>query len=221
MGLWNTFLFLNFLVMFVYFVWSLFSMNDFSPLFLNCIDVVGAKKNGNAASPTAEEIGRFDLRVGKIISIERHPDADALYVQKIDLGEDTPRTVVSGLVAYYTPSELEGKHVIVLSNLKPSKLRGIQSEGMVMAASIQQDDKTVVEVLEPPSGVKVGERVSVKGYTEKGSPDAVLNPKQKFYGECLLQMKTGGGCVAMYRDVALQTSAGPVKVKSLKDALIR
>jgi tRNA-binding EMAP/Myf-like protein len=68
--------------------------------------------------------------------IGRHPDADALYVEKIDIGEPTgPRTIVSGLVAYCTEEELLNRSVVILANLKPVSMRGVESAGMVLCSS--------------------------------------------------------------------------------------
>lgn len=78
----------------------------------------------------------MDIRVGKIVEVSKHPDADALYVEKIDLGEAAPRTVVSGLVNFISADELQNRLVAVLCNLKPAKMRGIESQGMVLCASV-------------------------------------------------------------------------------------
>ncbi len=84
---------------------------------------------------------KMDLRVGTIVKAEHHPDADKLYVLKIDLG-DEERTVVAGIRKAYTVKELIGKRVVVFANLEPAILRGIKSEGMVLAAV--KDDKVVL-----------------------------------------------------------------------------
>jgi len=73
--------------------------------------------------------------VGKVVEVARHPNADTLYVLKIDLAEEQPRTIISGLVKFVTQEELEQRLVAVLCNLKPSKMRGILSEGMVLCTS--------------------------------------------------------------------------------------
>lgn len=95
-------------------------------------------KGGNAANAAApEEDGphRLDIRVGKVVEVQRHPDADTLYVLKIDLAEAQPRTIISGLVKFVNIEELDQRLVAVLCNLKPSKMRGILSEGMVLCTS--------------------------------------------------------------------------------------
>ncbi|MDR1316063.1 MAG: methionine--tRNA ligase [Spirochaetales bacterium] len=77
---------------------------------------------------------RLRLKVAKITKIERHPDAQKLYIESVSLGAEE-RTIVSGLVPYYTEEELLGKNIILVSNLKPAKLRGVVSSGMLLAAS--------------------------------------------------------------------------------------
>ena len=72
---------------------------------------------------------RVDIRVGKILEVGPHPDADALYVEKIDVGEEQPRTVISGLRKFVPQDELQGALVAVVCNLKPANMRGIKSEG--------------------------------------------------------------------------------------------
>lgn len=120
--------------------------------------------NDNTTEDTAEEIPSFstlNLRVGKIIEVKKHPEADKLYVEKVDLGNGETRQIVSGLVAYYTEEELLGKKIIVAYNLKSAKLRGVLSEGMLLAAETRK--KKTVEVISPdePVGsvVKVGDSV--------------------------------------------------------------
>lgn len=91
-----------------------------------------------AAQPVAEvEDGphRLDIRVGKIVEVSKHPDADTLYVEKIDLGEAVPRTIVSGLAKYVPIEQMKDRSVAVLCNLKPAKMRGVESQGMVLCAS--------------------------------------------------------------------------------------
>jgi methionyl-tRNA synthetase len=93
---------------------------------------------------TPEEIVRdfpatMDLRVAKIVKIERHPKADKLYIETLEIanteGVLEERVIVSGLVPFYKEEELLNKHIIVAYNLKPAKLRGVESRGMLLAAS--------------------------------------------------------------------------------------
>ncbi|MFP4300928.1 MAG: methionine--tRNA ligase [Spirochaetaceae bacterium] len=112
-----------------------------------------------------EELFRrnIELRAAKIIEVERHPEADKLYIETLDDGSGEPRQIVSGLVPHYSEEELLGKTILIVSNLKPAKLRGVKSNGMLLAAS----DKTPegeerVEVLFVDHA-EPGERVVLEG----------------------------------------------------------
>jgi methionyl-tRNA synthetase len=107
-----------------------------------------AAAEAGAAAPTpAETAARFaaavDLRVGKIVEIKRHPEAEKLYVETVELGGGERRQIVSGLVPHYKEEELAGHNIILVANLKPAMIRGVESAGMLLAA---QEGKTV-EVL--------------------------------------------------------------------------
>jgi len=163
------------------------------------------------------DVSRLDIRVGKILTCKRHESADSLYVETIDVGELKPRQVVSGLVNFLTVEEMEGADVILLCNLKPSKLRGITSEAMVLAAS--DAGHTRVELVSPPLGSKVGERVYFEGYL--GLPDKELNPKHKIFEQIQPDLHSLSDCIAAYRDSPFTTSAGPCRVKSIKNGSIK
>ncbi len=100
------------------------------------------KKDGGTVSNEPEgitfiEFDQFmavDIKIGKIVSVDDHPDADRLYVVNIDDGSESGRTVCAGLKDYYSPDEMLGLHVAFVANLKPRKLRGVMSEGMMLAA---------------------------------------------------------------------------------------
>ena len=95
----------------------------------------------------------FKSRVGKITKVEDHPSADKLIVMEVDIGEK--RTLVAGLKEYYKKEELVGKKVIILANLAPRKLRGIDSRGMLLAA----DAGKVISLLTVDRDVEVGSKV--------------------------------------------------------------
>jgi len=105
-----------------------------------------------------EDFAKNEMRVGKILEIEDHPRADKLYVLKVDLGESSTRTIVAGLKPYYKKEELERKLGIFVTNLKPVKLRGIESNGMILAA--QNKNKTEVIFLTPEKKIEIGSKVS-------------------------------------------------------------
>ncbi len=99
-----------------------------------------------------------DLRVGTILDVQDHPKADKLYILTVDLGETEPRTIVAGLKKVYTKEDLKGKKGIFIANLEPVTLRGIQSNGMTLAAANGDDSiitlLTVSEDIEPGSKVR-------------------------------------------------------------------
>jgi len=82
-----------------------------------------------------EDFARVDLRVGTIRDAKPHPNADRLLVLTVDLGEATPRQLVAGIRAAYDLRSLPGQQVVVVANLKPATLRGVESQGMLLAAS--------------------------------------------------------------------------------------
>jgi methionyl-tRNA synthetase len=103
---------------------------------------------------TFEEMEKLDLRVGEIRAARDHPDAEKLMVLDVDIGEDI--TLVAGLKGYYELEQMIGKSIVVVSNLKPAKLRGIKSQGMLLAA----DEGDDVVLLTPIGDSKPGERVN-------------------------------------------------------------
>lgn len=119
------------------------------------------KEEKKKVAPTEkkEEIGiedftKVELKVGTIISAEKHPKADRLLVEQIDLGDET-RQIVSGIAASFTPEEVVGKKVVVVTNLKPVKLRGVESQGMILCASTDSDLDIVSIAKDLPNGTKV------------------------------------------------------------------
>jgi len=99
---------------------------------------------------------KLDLRVGQIIKVEEIEGADKLYKLSVDIGEET-RTVCAGLKKYYSKDELKGKKIILFANLAPRKLKGIESQGMILAAVNKEE--TEVVLLAPESDIEVGSKV--------------------------------------------------------------
>jgi methionyl-tRNA synthetase len=94
----------------------------------------------------ADPFSKLDLRVAKIIDVKDHPQADKLYLMQIDLGPLGKRIIVAGMKPYYSKEEISGKSIIIVTNLKPASIRGIQSKGMLLAA---EDDQGNVTLLDP------------------------------------------------------------------------
>lgn len=105
---------------------------------------------------TIDDFAKIQLKVGKVVECQKVEKADKLLCSKIDLGEGAPRTIVSGIAKYYTPEEMVGKQVIVVTNLKPVKLRGIESQGMVLCAS---DENGNLALVTPEKEIGAGSEV--------------------------------------------------------------
>jgi methionyl-tRNA synthetase len=102
-----------------------------------------------------DDFRKVELRVGLVKSAEAHPNADKLLVLKVDLGAEE-RQIVAGIRKHYQPEELVGKHVVVVANLETATLRGLESQGMLLAAS---DGERVV-FLTPEKTIAPGAKVS-------------------------------------------------------------
>ena len=118
---------------------------------------------------------------------------DSTVVFAVDVGEDKPRTVISGLVNFIPEEEMQNRRAILLCNLKPSKMRGIMSEAMVMCASTKEK----VEILTPPAGANIGDPVLVEGFERR--PDAQLNPKKKIFEAVAPDLKVNQDKAATYK----------------------
>ena len=99
---------------------------------------------------------KLDLRVGKILEVEDIEGADKLYKLIVDIGNEE-RTVCAGLKNNYTKKELKGKKIILFTNLAPRKLKGIESQGMILAAVNGEEDKVIL--LAPEKDIDVGSRI--------------------------------------------------------------
>ena len=90
------------------------------------------------------------MRVARILDVKPHPDAEKLYVIQLDVGSLGKRQIVAGIRKHYSEDELKGKHIVIVANLQPAKLRGIESQGMLLAGC-EKDDKKVRVVEAPKS----------------------------------------------------------------------
>src|SRR5690606_21110927 len=122
-----------------------------------------SKEKGKAGKapegpPPEIDFGDFlkvDLRVGRIEAAERVPKADKLLKLLVDLGEEAPRTIASGIAEAYAPEALVGRHVVVVTNLAPRTIRGIESRGMLLCAGPGGADLKLVDPGELPPGSEV------------------------------------------------------------------
>ena len=119
------------------------------------------QKSKKAQAPAAEaNVSLLEIKVGTIIDIQNHPDADTLYVEKVDFGSDTHKTILSGLRGKIDSSDLLGKKCLFVTNLKPVKMRGLLSEGMILVASSNEK----LEPLSVPEDAVNGSLVYFSNY---------------------------------------------------------
>ena len=114
------------------------------------------EKEEKPAEITIDDFAKVELKVGKVLECRKVEKADKLLCSKIDLGEEKPRTIVSGIAKWYTPEEMVGKNVVVVANLKPVKLRGILSEGMVLCA---EDKDGNLKLVAPEAAMVAGSEI--------------------------------------------------------------
>ena len=206
---------------------------------------IAASKKGqqNSAASDQPEFTKIDIRVGKIIKVWNHETADKLYCEQIDLAEETgPREIASGLREHYTLEEMQDREVLVVCNLKAAKIVGFVSNGMVLAAKVRAEygafcyplmqcrshafrswfqgaDGKKVELVSPPPGSEIGERVFIDGLEGEPFSSAQVK-KRKVWDTVAKGLKTGEGGVATWEGKTIQTSKGPCKAATLVGAPI-
>jgi methionyl-tRNA synthetase len=117
--------------------------------------VTGAPGVANLIDIT--DFTKVDLRVGEVLTAERIPKADKLLLLTVDLGEAKPRQILAGIAQYYEPDQIIGRKIAVVANLKPRKLRGYESQGMLLAASVGDEGKPVITTFteDVPNGARL------------------------------------------------------------------
>jgi methionine--tRNA ligase beta chain len=88
-----------------------------------------------------EDFVKLDLRVARVIAAEAHPNADKLIVLKVDMGGGQERQILAGIRQWYAPEQLVGKSIVLVANLAPRKMRGLESNGMLLAATVKEGDE--------------------------------------------------------------------------------
>ncbi|XP_069024189.1 aminoacyl tRNA synthase complex-interacting multifunctional protein 1-like [Embiotoca jacksoni] len=176
----------------------------------------GGQKVAKNQEDTKVGVSRLDLRVGRIITAMQFPDDDSVYMEHVDVGEDSPRTVVSELAKYIPVDQMQNRMVVLLCNLKPVKTGGELNQAVLMCAS--SADK--VEIIDPPSGAVPGDRVTLQGFL--GEPDKELNPKQKVWEQVQSDLRTDGQCIATYKGAAFEViGKGVCRAQTMSDSEIK
>jgi len=190
----------------------------------------GNKNNNTNNGAVLEDVRRVAIRAGTILEAGPHPDADSLIVCKVDCGDEDssePRTVVAGLGGKIPLDELVNKKIACVTNLKPAKMRGIESTAMLLAASDgAEGDDEKVELLNIPDAVPNGELLSFDG-KEAPEPDAMMKSKGalKAFDRVKACLRVSEDGEAMYINEGsnhkMQSTGGAIKVSSLKDVVIQ
>jgi methionyl-tRNA synthetase len=162
---------------------------------------------GKQAEPLAASA--IDLEVGKILKITRHPNAEKLYVESVQMG-DGIRQVVSGLVQFLKEEELSGKTVVIAKNLKPAILRGVESQGMLLAA----EKDGVLEVLSP-AGAKPGDKITIEGEPAQAAPQQITIDQ---FLTVKLEVKDS---VALANGKRMLVSGEPIKMEKVADGKVK
>jgi len=144
---------------------------------------------------------KLDLRVAKILAVKDHPNADKLYMMHLDVGKLGKRVIVAGMKPYYSKDEMTGKKIIIVSNLKPATIRGIKSNGMLLAA---EDGKGSCSLLNPGEA-SPGSDIIIEGISKK--PANIL----EFEDFKEVNMKIGEGQKAVCNGKTLKSEKGDVK----------
>ncbi|ODQ77590.1 hypothetical protein BABINDRAFT_163321 [Babjeviella inositovora NRRL Y-12698] len=171
----------------------------------------------------------LNLKVGQIVSCEKHPDAEKLYVSRIQVGTDGTEanllTVCSGLVQFVPLDQMQGRRVVVLTNLKPSKMRGIKSEAMLLASEAEVAGSVKVELVDAPRSSLVGESLYFKPFV-RGKNENPPRLKSKVWELIQANLKTNQSCEVVFNndgeDCFLLTVSGErATVASLRGSTVR
>lgn len=181
-------------------------------------------KDNVPAQEQVKHIGRLELRVGRILSVDLHPNSDRLFVEQINLGEAAPRTILSGLRGLLHQEQLIGQLCVVAVNLKPMTLRGVASNGMVLTAEHKEGETVRVELIQPPSESKPGDLITVASFPHPSVPVPQLDSgkKEKELFEALLKdLHVSSHGVVQYQTIPLMTEDGPLTAATLTDCPVK
>lgn len=181
--------------------------------------------NNNATLP---DICKLEFKVGIITKVWVHEKADKLYCEEIDVGEENPRQIASGLRPHFTLEQMLGQRLLVVSNLKPKNLVGFKSHGMVLCAvhttnNVGDDDTNeIVEFVEPPIDAPIGEIITFNGLPTPQPLSASQCDKQKIFLSCMEHMTTNIDRIAVWKDQhTFMTSKGPCTTKTVSNGKLR
>ncbi|MCO5549264.1 hypothetical protein L7F22_002731 [Adiantum nelumboides] len=173
----------------------------------------GSTASGNG-SDHIEDFNKAFFQVGQVVSVEDHPVSEKLFVCKVEIAEDQFKQVVAGLKKFIPSSELLGKKVCLVLNLKPAKLAGQLSEAMILAGEAEIDGSLNVKILQPPFDASIGDRIYLEGSAPSAKPAKQLSSK---IWEKLLPLLHVQGGMAKFNQKCLVTASGAVTAPELPD----
>jgi methionyl-tRNA synthetase len=169
----------------------------------------GQKPADAKPAAPAEAFSLVHLKVATVEAVEDHPNADSLYVLRLKIGGEE-RTVCAGLKKHLTPVEMRGRKVVVVYNLKPANLRGVESKGMILAA----EDAAGKVVPVDPEGAASGDDVTAEGVVPAYKADLTL----KEFERAPLAVQSGA---VRYKDHPLRSPKGPIKAQAADGTQVR
>eukprot|EP00826_Nyctotherus_ovalis_P065991 TRINITY_DN9727_c0_g1_i1.p1 TRINITY_DN9727_c0_g1~~TRINITY_DN9727_c0_g1_i1.p1 ORF type:complete len:391 (-),score=72.29 TRINITY_DN9727_c0_g1_i1:116-1288(-) len=179
-----------------------------------------AKEKGKEkAKKEAETVpfAQLDIRVGRIVKVDKHPDSAKLYIEEVDVGGEV-RKIASGLQGLMQIEELLNRNVVVLCNLKPKSIAGYMSHGMVLCAS--NKDQSAVELLTPPENSKPGDVITVDNIEPHPIDEVNLSKHGNPWKKVEPSLTTAEDLTVTLDGKPLKTAAGVISVTSLKSAHI-
>jgi methionine--tRNA ligase beta chain len=160
----------------------------------------------------------LDIRIGLVVEVADHPNADKLYVEKVDVGDADPLTIVSGLRAFIKAEHLKGSLVLVLCNIEPQNIEGVDSIGEVLCCS--NSDNTQLSLISPSVKVKPGTRVSIQGTFLHAKVHNMVS--KSFWKSVLFDFRVvewNGMKIATYKEIPLQAEDGVPLISKLTGSI--
>ncbi|MES1908799.1 MAG: hypothetical protein MHM6MM_001669 [Cercozoa sp. M6MM] len=174
------------------------------------------EKKGGGGKKEVPAVSRLEMLVGRVVSAEAHPTADALYVEQIDIGTDAPIQVVSGLVGKVPLEEFQDSLVVVVTNVKAGELQGVLSSGLVLLGTSADGEQFAL--LRPPTDAVPGDRVLVDG-CEDAEPDRP-NVSAKQLHKIKKKLASTAEGVPAFDGLPLRTAKGVCTLGNLAGATI-
>jgi aminoacyl tRNA synthase complex-interacting multifunctional protein 1 len=175
-----------------------------------------------AATEDIPDICKLEFKVGVITKVWVHESADKLYCEEIDVGEEQPRQIASGLRHHFTLEQMLGQRLIVISNLKPKNLVGFKSHGMVLCAAKTVEETTeIVEFVEPPTDATIGEIITFEGLPLPNPVAPNVVEKKKIFPTVAAGMMANEEGIAHWNGHTFMTTAGPCRTRTITNSPLR